>query len=160
MRRVCLTRFISPQTSCRGAAGCGRGGGRAGVNDRALFGAGALVRTGPSHTIAGVTGPQGPRVRGLMSQYWAKRSRPVWSATAGSDGFDRAKVNCLFCSWQEAAEPPCHSLTCISKHLAHFLSSVEGVKAGIRGLLESERVLIRKGYEKNPPELYLYQFIF
>lgn len=44
-------------------------GSRAGVNDRALFGAGALVRIGPSQTIAGVTRPRRPGVRGLMTQY-------------------------------------------------------------------------------------------
>lgn len=46
---------------------CGRGGIQAGVNDRALFSAGTLVRIGLSQTITGVTGPQRPRVRGLMS---------------------------------------------------------------------------------------------
>lgn len=44
-------------------------GSQAGLNDRALFVAVALVRVGSSPTIAGVTGPQRPGVRGLMSQY-------------------------------------------------------------------------------------------
>lgn len=71
VHHVCLTRFISFQTGCggRGAAGCGQRGSRAGLNDRALFSTAALVRIGPSQTIAGVTGPQRPRVRGLMSLY-------------------------------------------------------------------------------------------
>lgn len=85
--------FHPRQAGGRGAAGCGRGGSRAGLNDRALFGTAALVRIGPSQTIAGVTGPQRPRVRGLMSQYWAKKSRRVWSATTGSDGSDTATAN-------------------------------------------------------------------
>lgn len=89
-----------------GAVGCGRGGSRVWLNDRALFGAWVLIRLGPSQTIVGVTGPQRPRVRGLMSQYWAERSRPVWSAAAGSDGSDRAS----------------QSRHATSKHLVHNIN--------------------------------------
>lgn len=59
--------------------GCGRGGSQAGLNDKALFSTAALVRIGLSQTIAGVTGPLRPGMRGLMSQAQARRGRPVWS---------------------------------------------------------------------------------
>lgn len=55
VRHVCLTCFISFRTGFweGEAGGCGRGGGQAGPNDRALFGTAALVKIGPSQTIGG-----------------------------------------------------------------------------------------------------------
>lgn len=52
----------------------------------------ALVRIGPSQTIAGVTGPLRPGMRRLMSQAQARRGRPVWSS--GWDACDAASF-CL-----------------------------------------------------------------
>lgn len=63
--------------------GCGQRSSQAGLNDRALFGAAAPVSIGPSQTIAGVTGPLRPGLRGLMSPDQAGRGRPAWAA--GSD---------------------------------------------------------------------------
>lgn len=62
--------------------GCGRGGSQAGLNDKALFSTAALVRIGLSQTIAGVTGPLRPGMRGLMSQAQARRGRPAPDASA------------------------------------------------------------------------------
>lgn len=83
VRRVCLT-FSSQTGGGVGGGGLslgyGCGGSQAGLNDKALFSAAALVRIGPSQTIAGVTGPLRPGMRRLMSQAQARRGRPVWSA--------------------------------------------------------------------------------
>lgn len=90
VRGVYLTFVLSQTGGGVGGVSRGRGrrGGQAGLNDRALFSAAALVSMGPSQTIAGVTGPLRPGRRGLMSPDRAGRGWSAWSAGSRCLGAD------------------------------------------------------------------------